>query len=556
MGGGVLRAVDPARNRGLVGSDGNGGKGAWRWWPPTGGLTGLTGMAVLGGGLAGLAGLAGLRRLYKARTAPVHPGRKKTPVVEVKSGTDLDVRHGAAQVTLRALNDTQREAHVEGHEKRGALAAWFKDMFRKNATHAETEDVRRHVVFDTTGSRNGSIGLLVSPTPLRAYAYLEQESPEVVARAFYTGFEQSESLADTWRITVCVEPAQVDQQRPLERYKAAFTAAARVVCYRHGEWAQSRESRESRVSQSPQSPNETAARVATQNAVIVCEQLAKRGVGVGIVCFSVDPGAGAASHFNDGKPILTTVEDAGHIHTTHEAAVVSAWLRGECGTPKEQNAKVAQSCIKRLFEATIARQWGSRETPERFCDAWVVRNATLDTTSSILPTDTRSAATSTTATLVFVTLDETAVRLEGAMRAGLDAMIVEGATVAILTIPTISGKYAMKFAITPAGFQLLLTRVLNEPPRDPRPLQPPKAPVPPGLITNSEVVTEFTEFGMEDEPADRQFRMHRQMAEQVLEAKALDGTKIPKTRREYFSLIVVSTYPHAQSRFGNQARFV
>jgi hypothetical protein len=50
--------------------------------------------------------------------------------------------------------------------------------------------------------------------------------------------------------------------------------------------------------------------------------------------------------------------------------------------------------------------------------------------------------------------------------------------------------------------------------------------------------------------------MHRQMAEQVLEAKALDVTKIPKTRREYFSLIVVSTHLHAQSRFGNQARFV
>jgi hypothetical protein len=72
-------------------------------------------MAVLGGGLAGL---AGLRRLYKARTAPVHPGRKKTPVVEVKSGTDLDVRHGADERTLRALNRTQREAHELGRRKR------------------------------------------------------------------------------------------------------------------------------------------------------------------------------------------------------------------------------------------------------------------------------------------------------------------------------------------------------------------------------------------------------------------------------------------------------
>jgi hypothetical protein len=58
--------------------------------------------------------------------------------------------------------------------------------------------------------------------------------------------------------------------------------------------------------------------------------------------------------------------------------------------------------------------------------------------------------------------------------------------------------------------------------------------------------------------------MQQRLAEtrevEVVEAQALDVTKIvtkiPKTRREYFSLIVVSTHLHPQSRFGNQARFV
>jgi hypothetical protein len=201
----------------------------------------------------------------------------------------------------------------------------------------------------------------------------------------------------------------------------------------------------------------------TGDAVTVCAGPKNSGKKVGLMVAG-NSGRPAGDIGDDdhvaGKnaPCDTVHED----HETQEESVVSSWMFGECGS--------VTSCgeMGALFRRTIAARWGmtrahtkdaadyetiqgvdyTKATPEDYGDAWVVRRAKL-----LVPV----TGAKTTATLVFVSgpnvgdggtptgsmqrtrnatmAKDYALFREGvkcAVRAGLDAMILEGVDVALV----------------------------------------------------------------------------------------------------------------------------
>ena len=199
------------------------------------------------------------------------------------------------------------------------------------------------------------------------------------------------------------------------------------------------------------SPNLAVAKNELGDAVAVCERYAQnKKVGVMVAGNSGRP---AGNVGNDDEVAGDQVHEG---HKTQEESVVSSWMLGECMTCDAMGA---------LFRRTIAARWGmktinatdhetiqgvdyTKASPEDYADAWVVRDATM-----LVP----KTGAETKATLVFVSgpnvgnggtdtgsMQRTrngemarnyALFLEGvkcAVRAGLDAMIVEGVDVALV----------------------------------------------------------------------------------------------------------------------------
>ena len=200
------------------------------------------------------------------------------------------------------------------------------------------------------------------------------------------------------------------------------------------------------------------------DAVTVCAKYAQnKKVGIMVAGNSGRP---AGSVGRDDDVVCGKVHEG---HKTQEESVVSSWMLGECGSAQTNCAEMGA-----LFRRTIAARWGmvhvngtDHETiqgvdytsakPEDYADAWVVRDAKL------LVPETKGASSlqKTSATLVFVSgpnvgnggtptgtptgsmqrtrnakmAQDYALFLEGvkcAVRAGLDAMILEGVDVALV----------------------------------------------------------------------------------------------------------------------------
>ncbi len=137
--------------------------------------------------------------------------------------------------------------------------------------------------------------------------------------------------------------------------------------------------------------------------------------------------------------------------------------------------------------------------------------------------------------------------LHTAVRAGLDAMIVEGARVAIVTVPTCRDDrgHAPPRQVSELELLGVLETALDEQPKEPKE---------PGAISPIGP-QERANFGMKS--------MAQTYATLETETQqVLSRVEIPalKTRRDYFSLIVVSTDapqpPDGPTFGGTQARFV
>ena len=267
------------------------------------------------------------------------------------------------------------------------------------------------------------------------------------------------------------------------RYQRAIAAASRVVVYRSDQW---NSLHGGEITWLPSRDNfgrraglEAATCTAAENdAVSLCAEFrAKSAQRVGIMVFSDGPPGGAV--WNASSADVDVVDDVGG-YTTHESAVVSAWLRGECPAgPAGADAHGGRADrIRRHFQATIASRWSSSARSNEYDmhgDVWVVRDAVLDTTR-YGPRNAKSSASDlqsaeaippnltnvTNVTLVFVNVRWDA---SGAgrsqnvsVRSGLDAMIVEGVSVAIVAVD----------AVGAVGAQLIVNRALAERPVEPK----------------------------------------------------------------------------------------
>ena len=204
------------------------------------------------------------------------------------------------------------------------------------------------------------------------------------------------------------------------------------------------------------SPNLAVAKKELGDAVAVCANYAQnKKVGVMVAGNSGRP-AGSVGNDDEVAGVVRPCDQVHEGHKTQEESVVSSWMLGECRTCDAMGA---------LFRRTIAARWGmktinatdhetiqgvdyTKASPEDYADAWVVRDATM-----LVP----KTGAETKATLVFVSgpnvgnggtdtgsMQRTrngemarnyALFLEGvkcAVRAGLDAMIVEGVDVALV----------------------------------------------------------------------------------------------------------------------------
>jgi hypothetical protein len=171
--------------------------------------------------------------------------------------------------------------------------------------------------------------------------------------------------------------------------------------------------------------------------------------------------------------VFATASNPRHPHTTHEASVVSAWLRGECSGERS----VRSNEFNELFRSTIALKWpAGKRNSAYYGTVMVVRDAKLD--SDI-------AARAARATLVFVPVPQETGSLSAlgalgasaspqvqaqiptqrdqlrfSVRAGLDAMIVEGVRTAIIAPAYTDEAYI-------SALEEILNTALNEPPLQP-----------------------------------------------------------------------------------------
>ena len=318
--------------------------------------------------------------------------------------------------------------------------------------------------------------------------------PEVIATALYAGFEFARigtlrrpaeefergaygsahaikstkvaaSMGDRWDVTMCCGHSAPKDY--CERYQRAIAAASRVVVYRADQWVRSDGGkgawppRTSRDSLGRQVAVEAATCIREKtDAVSLCEEYrAKSTQRVGIMVFSDGrPGGAVWDQMRGGFDGNVVVGN--NPLATHESAVVSAWLRGECPAgPAGADGVRDRDRVRRHFQATIASRWSNARLGtndpltrryDRYGDVWVVRDAALDTTQyghslAVLASDRDGEALKSTkatnVTLVFVNVNVNveaeahtggARSVELAVRAGLDAMIVEGVSVAIV----------------------------------------------------------------------------------------------------------------------------
>lgn len=136
--------------------------------------------------------------------------------------------------------------------------------------------------------------------------------------------------AEDWRVEVLIE----DDEEARERYGRALSAASRVVTYWHDEW-------EPAITQTRRVAREGSSSTSTRTAIDLC---ADPHAGI-MIAGTLFPGGELT---DDGLGVVGATEP-GRVHTTHEASVVSAWLRGECGTSEVRMGE--------LFRSTIALSW-------------------------------------------------------------------------------------------------------------------------------------------------------------------------------------------------------
>lgn len=281
--------------------------------------------------------------------------------------------------------------------------------------------------YHATNAESGRIfTLFVSPIHA-AWHGVEREAmyPQYAARELYAGFESfgRDHGAGTWNVTVCVDNEE------LGVYTRAFADAARVVTYRQEDWAGGAETGQ-KASMSRVKNPAVLARDATAVGLCVDRCHGKRRVGLMVLSDGAPGGAAAeGKHSVD----LGVVDDDNQ--TTHEASVVSAWLRGETlGVHATGDREAREARADELFVGTIAGRWAvdshqpyHAEERTDYSDAWVVRDARLGLVDSHA------------ATLVFVKVPQTNLcagsemqYVARAVEAGLDAMIAEGIRVAII----------------------------------------------------------------------------------------------------------------------------
>ena len=199
------------------------------------------------------------------------------------------------------------------------------------------------------------------------------------------------SRGDRWHVTMCCGHSSPPSY--CARYQRAIDAASRVVVYRADQWGRSVGGK---GAWSPRTSRDylrrhvavEAARCIreTKDAVSLCEEYrAKSTQRVGIMVFSDGRPGGAV--FDE---VIGNVANGNNPLTTHESAVVSAWLRGECpaGRAGAEDGD-GRDRVRRHFQATIASRWsnarlGTNNPHTRrydgYGDVWVVRDAALDTT--------------------------------------------------------------------------------------------------------------------------------------------------------------------------------
>jgi hypothetical protein len=272
--------------------------------------------------------------------------------------------------------------------------------------------------------------------------------PAIVARSIFTAFGDMSTRrrglvvrAEQWLVEVLVEDVEVQR-----KYARALTAATRVVTYWHDEWE---------PATTAATPTQGFER-ARETAVELC---AEPHAGIMIAGMGL-PGGEATD--STGLKVVGAAE-SDRVHTTHEASVVSAWLRGECDSCDSEAAE-AEARMRDLFQSTIALSWPLDKTTDNmdnyYGNAIVVRDAKLDSGST----------KKLTATLVFVVVPEKGARranshayeerLGLSVRGGLDAMIVEGVRTAIIAPACTDEAYIR-------AFEEILNTALNEPPLQP-----------------------------------------------------------------------------------------
>lgn len=479
-------------------SNGPDGKSNGRVWG-----AGWTRAGQIVGGVAVTGALVGLTHLAKKTVSaylwPDHPRRARVPKVRLDQTTwrcpshaDHDVApsaQGLATSVEGILSDCiDRAIKSRGGGRLARFLRGYKDVKDGIAFWYEAKG------GDTMQTVRSHLHLCLSRLAL---------DPDVIATALYAGFEyarigalrgRAESLGsdlddreyglpmeieqkrvaasrgDMWDVTMCCGHSA--SKWYCERYQRAIAAASRVVVYRTDQWNSLHEDGvegawlPSRDDFGRRADLEAATCTAAEtDAVSLCAEFrAKSAQRVGIMVFSDGrPGGAVWSEMSEDFDANVVVNVG--VYTTHESAVVSAWLRGECpagpaGPAGADGNRERADSIRRHFQATIASRWSSSARTKEYDmygDVWVVRNAVLDTTrygprnadgsasnlqsAKLIPMNLTNA---TNVTLVFVNVRVDANgaerSLDLAVKAGLDAMIVEGVSVAIVAVdPPVGG---------------------------------------------------------------------------------------------------------------------
>lgn len=434
MGGeGVLRVVDPARaNRR---SETENGKKPGRW-ATSAGYAAVAGGLILGGGFLGLRYSAHKARTAHASLRPSHPRRAKVPSVTVSS---LTAEERAAVVHYREQRPENRARKDDATEFDGSM------LF-------DTAHVTKAILSVLSVTADARAPFTMRLRPVGAYVRsrpLCEMYPEIFARALSAGFERvnprrksgSVVAPEEWHVEVALEDESLR-----ERYTLALTAASRVVTYWHDEWEPARST--PAVRESPRGPATKVERE-SRTAIELC---AEPHAGIMIASTGFPGGETTDTGL---RVVFATASNPRHPHTTHEASVVCAWLRGECSRYSSSSIEY-EDRMNELFRSTIALQWPGQSKSSRYHgNALVVRGARLDSTAS-------RNATATLATLVLVPVHRER-WIQSALRsvsAGLDAMIVEGVRTAIIAPACTDEAYI-------SALEAILDTALDEPPLQP-----------------------------------------------------------------------------------------